>query len=133
MKNAGKNLRNVSWIKFYARRYRQTRKHHCEEPIAHTRYRRCGRDSRGRDLKERFEKVLARGELTVATLNGHTTYFKGANSPAGFAYHLARAFADYWCADLRVLGPSDHTRAFPMVALGDGRGGRFFDHRIARR
>ena len=34
------------------------------------------------------------GELVVVTRNGPTTYYLGADEPAGFEYELVRAFAE---------------------------------------
>ena len=42
------------------------------------------------------------GELVVITRNGPTTYYLGANDPAGFEYELVRSFAESQDMRLRV-------------------------------
>jgi membrane-bound lytic murein transglycosylase F len=69
--------------------------------------------------QDSLAKVLARGELIVATLNSPTTYYEGANGPAGFEYDLVRAFADFLQVDLKIVTPQDHTRILPMIANGE--------------
>ena len=41
-------------------------------------------------------------ELVVVTRNGPTTYYLGADEPAGFDYELVRAFAEAEDMSLRV-------------------------------
>ena len=42
------------------------------------------------------------GELVVVTRNGPTTYYLGADEPAGFDYELAKGFADSLGMSLRI-------------------------------
>jgi len=49
-----------------------------------------------------LEDLRADNELVVVTRNGPTTYYLGADGPAGFEYELVRAFADAQGMTLRV-------------------------------
>jgi len=40
-----------------------------------------------------LQRIRARGELRVVTLNAPTSYYLGAQGPQGFEYRLAAAFA----------------------------------------
>jgi ABC-type amino acid transport substrate-binding protein len=40
-----------------------------------------------------LQRIRARGELRVVTLNAPTSYYLGAQGPQGFEYRLASAFA----------------------------------------
>lgn len=44
--------------------------------------------------KPLLQQVLETGELRVASSNGSTTYYEGANGLTGFEYSLAKGFAD---------------------------------------
>ncbi|MET0291766.1 MAG: membrane-bound lytic murein transglycosylase MltF [Steroidobacteraceae bacterium] len=71
-------------------------------------------------------RIRARGVLTVATINGPTTYYQGAHESQGAEYELAQAFARdlgvplriYTVADeIALRGELDHGRA-DIVAAG---------------
>jgi membrane-bound lytic murein transglycosylase F len=47
----------------------------------------------GCDSRSTVARIRARGTLTVATLNGPTTYYQGAHGPQGAEFELASAFA----------------------------------------
>ena len=49
-----------------------------------------------------LEDLRANNELVVVTRNGPTTYYLGADGPAGFEYELIRGFADAQGMTLRV-------------------------------
>ncbi|MDB2312715.1 transporter substrate-binding domain-containing protein, partial [Luminiphilus sp.] len=49
-----------------------------------------------------LEDLRADNELVVVTRNGPTTYYLGADGPAGFEYELVRGFADAQGMTLRV-------------------------------
>jgi membrane-bound lytic murein transglycosylase F len=49
-----------------------------------------------------LEDLRTDNELVVVTRNGPTTYYLGADGPAGFEYELVRGFADAQGMTLRV-------------------------------
>jgi membrane-bound lytic murein transglycosylase F len=49
-----------------------------------------------------LDAVLERGRITLITRNAPATYYLDRETPAGFEYELARAFADYLGVDLDV-------------------------------
>ena len=52
-----------------------------------------------------LEQILATGELKVVTRNSPTTYYEGADGPAGLEYDLARMFADHLGVKLTLIVP----------------------------
>ncbi|MCG5497166.1 membrane-bound lytic murein transglycosylase MltF [Ectothiorhodospira variabilis] len=65
-----------------------------------------------------LDRVLARGELVVATRLGNTTYQPWANGTSGFEYDLASAFAEHLGVELRILVPDRFESILPMVNAG---------------
>lgn len=53
-----------------------------------------------------MEQVLAEGELRVLTRNSPTTYYEGADGPAGLEYDLAKMFADQLGVKLTLIVPN---------------------------
>ncbi len=62
-----------------------------------------------------LEQVKARGHLLIATRNGPTTYFEGANGPTGFEYELLKGFADSLGVKLKLHTPARFNEIIPMV------------------
>lgn len=62
-----------------------------------------------------LEQVRAIGELRVATMNGPTTYYFGAEGPTGFEYELVRGFAGTLGVSLRLVVPPTFDRLLPLV------------------
>ncbi|MCG5513655.1 membrane-bound lytic murein transglycosylase MltF [Ectothiorhodospira shaposhnikovii] len=65
-----------------------------------------------------LERVLAHGELVVATRISTTTYRPGPEGPDGLEYDLATAFADSLGVRLRLVTPERFDEILPMVASG---------------
>lgn len=53
-----------------------------------------------------LEQVIASGELKVLTRNSPTTYFEGADGPAGLEYDLVKMFADQLGVKLTLIVPN---------------------------
>jgi membrane-bound lytic murein transglycosylase F len=66
-----------------------------------------------------LQRIRARGELRVVTLNDATSYYLGAQGPQGFEYRLASAFARQLQVKL-VMQPLPDAAAM-RAALADGR------------
>lgn len=58
-------------------------------------------------------------ELVVITRNGPTTYYLGANEPAGLEYELFKAFADSQDMTLRIKIASTIEEVFDTLARGE--------------
>ena len=65
-----------------------------------------------------LNRVKQKGELVVVTRLSPTTYYEGANGPAGFEYDLARLFADYLGVKLRIVVPDSFNDILPMLNNG---------------
>lgn len=52
-----------------------------------------------------LEHIQAQGELVVLTRNSPTTYYEGADGPAGLDYDLAKMFADELGVELTMIVP----------------------------
>ena len=59
------------------------------------------------------------GELVVVTRNGPTTYYLGADEPAGFEYELVRAFAESQDMGLRVKVAFTLEEVFETLQRGE--------------
>lgn len=66
-----------------------------------------------------IEQIKTRNELVVITRNSPTTYYQGADGPAGFEYELVRRFAEYLGVELRIVVPPNFNDILPRVARGD--------------
>ena len=66
-----------------------------------------------------LERVRARGELRVVTLNSPTSYYEGAHGPEGLEFALASAFAKELGVRLKMY-PAPHARAM-QTELDTGR------------
>jgi membrane-bound lytic murein transglycosylase F len=62
------------------------------------------------------ERIIASGELVVATRTGPATYYEDARGPAGFEFDLAKLFADYLGVRLRIVAAEDADAALAMAA-----------------
>jgi membrane-bound lytic murein transglycosylase F len=65
-----------------------------------------------------LEQVKAIGVLRVATMNGPTTYYIGADGFEGFEYELIRSFADELGVDLEIIVPPSFDRLIPLLGTG---------------
>lgn len=59
-------------------------------------------------------------ELVVLTRNGPTTYYQGAQGPAGIEYDIARDFADYLGLRLKIRVIPHERGLMKALAAGDG-------------
>lgn len=73
----------------------------------------CGKQS------SLLEQIQEQNELIVISRNGPTSYYEGANGPAGFEYELVRLFANFLGVELRVVVPPNFNDILPLTALGD--------------
>jgi membrane-bound lytic murein transglycosylase F len=64
-------------------------------------------------------RITDSGVLTVATLNGPTTYYEGPRGPAGPEYDLVAAFADGLGVRLKLRVATSAAEALALVATGD--------------
>ena len=68
-----------------------------------------------RDL---LTQIRTAGVLRIATINSPTTYYQGANSPAGFEYDLAKGLADSLGVKLEVLVTRSSSEALSLTQQG---------------
>lgn len=68
-----------------------------------------------RDL---LTQVRTAGVLRIATINSPTTYYLGANSPAGFEYDLAKGLAEHLGVRLEVLVTRSSAEAVLLTQQG---------------
>ena len=66
-----------------------------------------------------LNRIKQQGELVVVTRMSPTTYYEGADGPAGFEYDLARLFADYLGVKLKIVTPDSFNEILPMVESGE--------------
>jgi membrane-bound lytic murein transglycosylase F len=74
----------------------------------------------GHDRPTRLEQVLQRGELTILTRNGASTYYIGPDGPTGPEVELARQFAEHLGVELRVEAADAFNRLEGMLLSGKG-------------
>ena len=65
-----------------------------------------------------LEQVLKSGELRVVTRNSPTTFYLGAEGPAGFEYDLAQLFADRLGVGLVMYAPAGFSEVLNEVRDG---------------
>lgn len=65
-----------------------------------------------------LEQIQQDGELKVLTLNGPTTFYQGAEGPAGIEYELIRRFTEFIGVKPRFIIPDSFNKIIP--ALVDG-------------
>lgn len=63
-------------------------------------------------------QIRTAGVLRIATINSPTTYYLGANSPAGFEYDLAKGLADHLGVKLQVLVTRSPAEAMNLTREG---------------
>jgi len=66
-----------------------------------------------------LEQVKQAGELKVLTRNSPSTYYEGANGPAGFEYDLARRFADSLGVQLKLQLLSRERAILSAISRGN--------------
>lgn len=76
----------------------------------------CDRQERQYSL---LEQVQRDGVLRVATRNAATTYYEGAEGPAGLEYELAKNFADELGVNLKVIVAGNVTEVLTRLASGE--------------
>ena len=65
-------------------------------------------------------QIKSKGELSVITRFGPTTYYQGADGqPIGVEYELAQRFAEHLGVELKIIVPPFFSDIIPMVARGD--------------
>ena len=62
-----------------------------------------------------LEQIKQRGELRVVTRNSPSTFYLGADGPAGFEYDLARLFADHLGVNLNMFAADAFNQILPTV------------------
>lgn len=67
-----------------------------------------------------LERIQARGQLVMLTINGATTYYLGPNGDAGFEYDLAQRFAEYVGVPLEVLNLPSVDALLPTLERRQG-------------
>lgn len=67
-----------------------------------------------------MEQILASGELKVLTRNSPTTYYEGADGPAGLEYDLAKMFADQLGVKLTLIVPGSFSSLLDDIKNGRG-------------
>lgn len=67
-----------------------------------------------------LEKIQKSGELTIITSNSPHCYYLYRDTPMGFEYELAKAFADYLGVKLRVKIAEDWEEMVPALLDGSG-------------
>jgi membrane-bound lytic murein transglycosylase F len=50
-----------------------------------------------------LQRIIDRGYVKVGTLYGPTSYYIGAQGPAGYEYELAKNYADYLGVELKIM------------------------------
>ncbi|WP_165020925.1 transglycosylase SLT domain-containing protein [Dysgonomonas sp. ZJ279] len=67
-----------------------------------------------------FDQILAKGELTIITLNSSTSYFIYKEEPMGYDYDLAQDFCDHHGLKLNVKVAENVNRLVEMLHNGEG-------------
>ena len=67
-----------------------------------------------------LEKVLEKGELTILSRNGPTTFYEGPNGMTGFEYSLAKSFADELGVELKIQ--NEDNLGILIESIGSARG-----------
>ena len=67
-----------------------------------------------------LKKIQNAGELTIVTRNSPHCYYLYRDTPMGFEYELAKAFADYLGVKLRVKIAEDWEEMVPAIMKGSG-------------
>ena len=65
-----------------------------------------------------LDQILAAGELKVLTRNSPTTYYEGADGPAGLEYDLAKMFADQLGVKLTIIVPGSFSELLDDIKNG---------------
>ncbi|MCK5262108.1 MAG: membrane-bound lytic murein transglycosylase MltF [Gammaproteobacteria bacterium] len=65
-----------------------------------------------------LEQIIESGELKVLTRNSPTTYYEGADGPAGLEYDLARMFADQLGVKLTLIVPDSFSNLLDDIKNG---------------
>jgi len=73
----------------------------------------------GISFKAPMKQIQKRGTIRMITANNSTSYYTYRESPMGFEYDLAKAFADYLGVTLDVIVPEWDTM-FELVNSGQG-------------
>ena len=68
--------------------------------------------------KSILEQVIESGELRVLTRNSPTTYYEGADGPAGLEYDLVRMFADQLGVKLALIVPDSFSDLLDDIKNG---------------
>jgi len=66
-----------------------------------------------------LEYVIRHGELRVLTRQGPTTYYDGAQGPAGLEYEMVKRFAAHLGVEVKFIVPDSLGDTFDMLANGD--------------
>ncbi|WP_320042473.1 membrane-bound lytic murein transglycosylase MltF [uncultured Desulfobacter sp.] len=76
-------------------------------------------DQMGFRFKDPLKQIQTRGTIRMITANTATSYYTYRDSPMGFEYDLAKAFADHLGVTLEVIVP-DWNSMFEVLNSGQG-------------
>ena len=65
-----------------------------------------------------LDRIQARGEIRIVTVNGPTTWYQGPEGETGLEYDLARAFAEYLGVKLQLVEADGLDDTLAMVQSG---------------
>ena len=71
-------------------------------------------------MRNDLEVIQSRGELVLITRNNFACYYEAAHGPAGFEYHLAKAFAEHIGVSLRTEVIEDEAQMVKALLSGKG-------------
>ena len=72
----------------------------------------------GCEQPSQLARIQAQGELLVATRNAGTTYYQGAQGPAGLDYALVSRFAEHLGVRLHLVFPEDLSALIEATRTG---------------
>ncbi|HHJ35999.1 MAG TPA: transporter substrate-binding domain-containing protein, partial [Gammaproteobacteria bacterium] len=66
-----------------------------------------------------LERIKNNGQLVVATRNSPTTYYEGADGPAGLEYEMVKMFADDLGVNLTLVIPDSFDDLLDKISKND--------------
>jgi membrane-bound lytic murein transglycosylase F len=74
----------------------------------------------GQDRPDQLNQVKQRGELTMLTRNGASTYYIGPDGPTGLEVELVRGFAEYLGVELNIVSAQSFRELPELLEAGAG-------------
>ena len=74
----------------------------------------------GQDRPDQLNQVKQRGELTMLTRNGASTYYICPDGPTGLEVELARGFAEYLGVELNIVSAQSFRELPELLEAGAG-------------